>query len=140
MVVTVLLFCHASLVLSTNNLSNMSNTTYQKTNVVYGSMPSQDTIGSDSASSQLANTKKSQKKSLLTKAAILVATLIAGILIGSAISHDADKWVEKQEKVADTPTTTTDSNPPVACEDHKSNNEADVWAKIKEESLGEPDG
>jgi hypothetical protein len=112
----------------------MSNT-YQKTNINYGSLPSQDTLGTNTSATSPPLSKASQRKSILVKGAALVATLVIGILVGSAVTRQSDLWVEEQDK----PTSTSPishANDAVECPDSKSTDEADAWAKIKEESLG----
>ena len=128
----------------------MNTQPYQKAGN-YGSMPSGHSLGS-SENSPIPQTKRDAKKATILKAAVLVATLLAGILVGSAISSYSDVWMEEKEvnkqeqQDHHQQDATTSATTLVACDnkkdqvDNKSKTqeeiEAEQWAKIKEFSFG----
>lgn len=113
--------------------------TYQKPEANYGSLPhggSPASSGSDEAQQQPPpSTKASSRGSIMAKCAILTATLVGGILVGSAISGHSQSWVEKGQ-VLKNQASHQSKNPVVACENDKKDDEAGTWAKIKQASLG----
>lgn len=121
--------------------------TYQKPDVRYGSVPYGNSPVSSNNDDDIPPSTKRTTKSIIVKCAILTATLIGGILIGSAISGYSESWVEEREDaqvkqqqqqqpvvVAPVPAPA----PAVSCDqpDKKVDTEAEVWAKIKQNSLG----
>lgn len=77
---------------------------------------------------------------MILKGAILIATLVGGVLIGSAFSAYSEGWVEEKQTVnrdsQSTPVAAAPAAPVANCNNDKKDDEADVWAKIKETSLG----
>ena len=82
--------------------------------------------------------KRSQRNSMILKGAVLLATLVAGLLVGSAVTgyyNSAKYWndEEQQQQQETKPKTAA-----AACDDNNNNKvdtEAEQWAKIKQESL-----
>lgn len=108
---------------------------YQRTDVKYGAVS--DSLASSGHEEQPQSTKQSGRRNMFVKGAILTATLVGGVLIGSAFSAYSEGWVEEKQTVNRNSQNTPVATAPVAgCNNDKQDDEADVWAKIKETSLG----
>ena len=115
-----------------------NNNTYQKS---YGAVPS-DVSSSDNSPAVSNNTKRASRQGMLIQGAVLAATLVAGVLVGSAAAgyYNADRyWNNNNNKE----TAVKPAAPVAGCENHNNttssnhvvDTQAEQWAKIKQESL-----